>query len=113
LSKYFKIYEINAAYTSTIGNILHPELPDPIAASTAIAKRGYRVVILKNKQFYPALPKTEYLKDLWKETEIPAFLDWKELHSWVKKSGMKYRVPIPIGMFRVFASPSSLVGVIG
>ena len=96
-----------------IGNILHPELPDPIAASTAIAERGYRVVILKNKQFYPAIPKTSYLKDLWKETKIPVFMDWKELHSWVKKSGMKYRVPIPaIGMFRVFASPSSHVGVI-
>ncbi len=114
LVKYFKLYEINAAYTSTIGNIMERELPDPIAASTAIAKRGYRVVLLKNKQFYPALPSRSYVEDLWKETVIPEYKDWIELHDWVvKKSGLKYRVPIPdIGMFRIYASSSSNIGVI-
>jgi hypothetical protein len=113
LAKYFKLYEINAAYSSTIGNTLHPELPDPIAASTEIAQRGYRLVILKNKQFYPKLPAIKYLEDLWKETKIPLVNNWKELHSWVKNSKLKYRVPVPDeSVFRIFQSPASLVGVL-
>jgi hypothetical protein len=113
LAKYFKLYEINAAYSSTIGNILHPELPDPVAASTEIAQRGYRLVILKNKQFYPKLPAIKYLEDLWKETKIPLVETWKELHSWVKNSKLKYRVPVPNeSVFRIFQSPASLVGVL-
>jgi len=114
LVKYFKLYEVNAAYTSTIGNIMERELPDPIAASSAIAKRGYRISILKNSQFYPALPSRAYMEDLWKETDIPEYKDWKELHNWVvKTSGLKYRVPIPsTGMFRIYASSASCVGVI-
>lgn len=111
LSKYFKLYKINAAYTSTIGNILNQELPDPIASSTEIAKRGYRIVILKNKQFYPKLPDMGYLKDLWKESDIPLVTTWPELHSWVKNSKLKYRVPIP-SVFRTFSSPTSYVGVL-
>lgn len=111
LSKYFKLYKINAAYTSTIGNILNPNLPDPIAASTEVAKRGYRIVILKNKQFYPKLPDMGYLKDLWKESDIPLVTTWQELHSWVKNSKLKYRVPIP-SVFRTFSSPTSYVGVL-
>jgi hypothetical protein len=106
-------YEINAAYSSTIGNILHPKLPDPIAASTEIAQRGYRLVILKNKQFYPKLPAVSYLEDLWKETKIPLVETWKEQHSWVKNSKLKYRVPVPDeSVFRIFQSPASLVGVL-
>lgn len=113
LAKYFKLYEINAAYSSTIGNILHPELPDPIAASTEITQRGYRLVILKNTQFYPALPSLSYLEELWKQTEIPLVSSWKELHSWVKNSKVKYRVPIPNeSVFGIFQSPKSYVGVL-
>lgn len=58
IKKFFgkKCISINAAYTSTIGNILNPNLPDPIAASTAIANRGFEIVIVKSKKFYPELP---------------------------------------------------------
>lgn len=114
LKKFYpKLYEINAAYTSTIGNVLNPTLPDPIAASTAIAKRGYELVIKRSKQFYPVVPTLKYLEDLWKETTIPVFTTWKELHDWIKNTGMKYRVPIPSRkVFRIFSSPRSLVGVL-
>jgi hypothetical protein len=85
----------------------------PIAASTEIAQRGYRLVILKNKQFYPKLPAVSYLEDLWKETKIPLVETWKEQHSWVKNSKLKYRVPVPDeSVFRIFQSPASLVGVL-
>lgn len=113
LSKYFKLYTINAAYTSTIGNILNPTLPDPIAASCEIAQRGYRIVVTKNKMFYPSLPSTGTLKDQWKKTDLPEFKDWKELHNWLKNSKMRYRVPLPSEeSFRVFQNKSSLVYVI-
>lgn len=113
LSKYFKLYEINAAYSSTIGNVLNPTLPDPIAASCEIARRGYEVVIQKSKKFYPELPSKGYLEDLWKETEIPMVSSWKELHDWLKKAKLKYRVPLPSEeSFRIFQSPTSLVGVL-
>ena len=114
ISKYFpKLYEINAAYTSTIGNVLHPNLPDPVAASTAVAKRGYELVIKKSKKFYPDLPTLKELEDRWKETEFPVYTSWKELHDFIKNSGLKYRVPIPEKEgFRIFQSRLSKVGVL-
>lgn len=114
LNKYFpKLYEINAAYTSTIGNVLRPDLPDPVASSTEIAQRGYRLVVNKSKKFYPELPTTKKLEDRWKETEFPVFSSWTELHDFIKNLGLKYRVPIPErGGFRVFSSLRSYVGVL-
>lgn len=108
LSKFYKLYEINAAYTSTIGNVLYTNLPDPVAASAAIAQRGYRLVIAKNKQFYPQMPNKEYLEDLWKETKGKVFGDWKELHSWIKETKVKYRISLPLEeFFRKFQSTRS------
>ena len=114
LKKYYpKLMEINAAYTSTIGNVLNPNLPDPVAASTEVAKRGYRLVVQKSKQFYPALPALKELEDRWKETEFPVVSSWKELHDFIKNAKLKYRVPIPEREgFRIFSSQSSRVGVL-
>ena len=96
LEKYFKLYQINAAWSSTIGNFLHPNLPDPLAASAEIARRGYDLVVTKKpNSFFPPLISTKELSDRWKETEFPEFKDWKELHSWFKISKMLYRVAIP------------------
>lgn len=112
LSKYFKLYEINAAYSSTIGNVMNPTLPDPVAASCEIARRGYELIIQKSKKFYPELPAMTHLKDLWKETEVPVVGSWKELYDWIKNSGLKYQVSLPDEeSFRNFQSPKSLVGV--
>ena len=105
--------QINAAYTSTIGNVLNENLPDPIAASTAIANRGYNIIIIKSKKFYPELPETRYIEDRWKKTNVPSFQDWKELHSWLKETGLKYRVDVPdTSMFRILRSKKSLVNVV-
>lgn len=114
LKKYYpKLMEINAAYTSTIGNVLNPSLPDPVAASTEVAKRGYRLAIKKSKQVYPTLPTQQELEDRWKETEFPVVTSWKELHDFIKNTKLKYRVPIPAREgFRVFSSQSSMVGVL-
>ncbi len=110
LMKHHKLYPINAAYTSTIGNVLNPTLPDPIAASMAVAQRGYHLLVLRNKQYFPALPSHTYLKDLWKETVVPEVKDWVELHAWVKNSKLKYRVPVPSEwVFRKMSSWKSCV----
>lgn len=105
--------QINAAYTSTIGNVLNENLPDPIAASTAIANRGYNLIIIKSKKFYPELPEKKVIEDRWKKTDVPDFQDWIELHSWLKGTGLKYRVDVPdTSMFRILRSKKSLVDVL-
>lgn len=104
---------INAAYTSTIGNVLNENLPDPIAASTAVARRGYELIIIKSKKFYPELPEKKVIEDRWKKTDVPDFQDWKELHSWLKETGLKYRVDMPdVSMFRLLSSRKSRVFVL-
>ena len=112
LSKFFTPIPLNACYTSTIGNTLYPSLPDPLAASAEIAQRGFRLLIAKNKKFYPELPTMKYLQDLWKEAEIPVCSCWKELHSWLKNAKVKYRVPIPLEwVSRTFQSLNSNVRI--
>jgi hypothetical protein len=112
LEKYFNLFYLNAAYSSTIGNILHKNLPDPLASSAEIAQRGFRLMITKNKQFYPELPSKTYLEELWKQTEVPEVQDWKELHSWLKNSKVKYRVSVPKEtVFRKFKSKNSKVNL--
>ena len=63
-----KVFKINAAYSSFIGNLIY-QLPDPISASCEIARRGYEVIILKNKRFYPEFINKENLQCLWKNIE--------------------------------------------
>ena len=114
LAKYYRLFEINAAYTSTIGNLLNPALPDPAAAATAVAQRGYEIIIKKSKKFYPELPAQRDLEDRWKETEIPVCSTWKELHDFITKTAkLKYRIPIPKeSVFQNFASHTSHVLVL-
>ncbi|MCK9273218.1 hypothetical protein M0P65_06775 [Candidatus Gracilibacteria bacterium] len=87
-----RLFRINPAYTSYIGNLKF-DYPDPINASMEIARRGYDVIILKNKKFYPSLTIT-VLKDQWKEYFNEGVKDWKELCQLIKKSKVKYRVSL-------------------
>jgi len=50
--------EVNAAYTSQIGNILHgnEQCPDMVAASIEIARRGYKK--FEKGWFYPDFKKS-------------------------------------------------------
>lgn len=95
LSKYLKVFKINAAYSSTIGNIINDSYPDPIASSLEIGRRGYDVIINKNKKFYPDFISIAKLQDRWKETDFSGINDWKSLHVLLKESKVKYRIPIP------------------
>ncbi len=111
LSKQGKVLKVNAVYSSTIGNILHSEYPDPIAASIEIARRGIESRVVKGSGlFYPMLISKEILANRWKEALEWTFESWIELHQLLKTTGLKYRVDIPeMSMFRLFESKSSKV----
>lgn len=113
LRKYYDFSEVNAAYSSTIGNLLNSLYPDPIAASMEIARRGYECFKKKSKKFYPDLISQRELQNRWKEIEFPMFKSWKELHDFLRNAKLKYRVPLPPEeSFRIFSSSKSFIGVI-
>ncbi len=89
--------KVNAAYSSTIGNVLHGNdtTPDMVAASIEIARRGYKK--FEKGWFYPPLPRNEGAHELWKQTvNLSACRDWKEFHLVVKSVGLKYRAPLDV-----------------
>lgn len=99
LSKYFKskIFKVNAAYSSTIGNCLY-DFSDPINASLEIGRRGYEVIILKKKDnkgvssFYPEFDLLKMREEIRNQTAHLELNSWKELHTFLKNSGLRYRV---------------------
>ena len=101
LSKYFKnkIFKINAAYSSTIGNCLY-NFPDPINASLEIGRRGFEVIILKKKDkgcmssFYPEFNLLKMREEIRNQTTHLELNSWKELHAFLKNSKLKYRVSL-------------------
>ena len=104
-----KVFKINAAYSSFIGNLVH-QLPDPISASIEIARRGYEVIILKNKKFYPELISIENLLNQWKEAKDWSYSTWKELYSLLKNSKLKYRVSFSSeDVFQSFMNKNSYI----
>ena len=111
LSKFGKVIAVNAAYSSTIGNVVNEGYADPIAASMEIARRGIESRVVKgSKLFYPPMVPLEVLQRRWKDVVIPVMDTWIELHAFLKITGLKYRVEIPsIEMFRFFSSESSEV----
>lgn len=98
-----KLYKINPAYSSFIGNCMYDNI-DPVNSSIEIARRGYEIIIKKSKKFYPAVWLKESLKHQWKETvnDIPG--SWKELFDLVKNSKTSYRVSLKdVNNFNVFS----------
>lgn len=90
-----KCFKINAAYSSYIGN-LQNDYSDPINASIEVGRRGYEVIILRNKDgFYPSVSIKDSILHQWKETDIDRYLgSWKELCLYIKNSKLRYRVPM-------------------
>lgn len=122
LSKYFKskIFKVNAAYSSTIGNCLY-NYSDPINASIEIGRRGFELIILKKKDekgvssFYPEFNLSIMREEIRNQTAHLELDSWKELHTFLKNSKLKYRVSLdevstlhPV-FFRKFYSQKSRV----
>ena len=84
-----RLYSINPAYSSFIGNLMY-DYTDAVNASIEIARRGFEYRIKKNKTgFYPNL----LVKHQWKEMATK-FTDWKKFFIEVKNLKLKYRVSL-------------------
>lgn len=86
------VFQINPAYTSYIGNLCY-NYTDCINSSLEIARRGYNVIILKNKKFYPELTIAS-LKNQWKEDLTEDVSSWIGLCKKIKNSKLRYRVSL-------------------
>ena len=89
--------KVNCAYSSTIGNILNRNLPDPCAAAQEIGRRG-KYQYIKKLCMYPEVnfDNIEHLNQ-WKEEgiDLTKANSWVELHNLIKGySYLKYRVPL-------------------
>lgn len=106
-----KLYKINPAYSSFIGN-LQWDFDDPINASLEIGRRGFECIIKKTKKFYPELKLKEVLVSQWKDKiNIDNFKTWKELFGFIKNLGLRYRVSTGV-VFSEFKTHKSLVSYI-
>ena len=98
-----KIFKINPAYSSFIGNCVY-DFSDPINASLEIGRRGYEVIILKNKKFYPELIS---VKDRWKEYLTENINSWKEFFVIIKNLKLRYRISLNV-KFKVLSQQSRI-----
>ncbi|MCK9430399.1 MAG: hypothetical protein M0R17_10395, partial [Candidatus Omnitrophica bacterium] len=99
-----KLYSVNPAYSSFVGNLQH-DYTDAVNASIEIARRGFEYRIKKNKNgFYPNL----MVKHQWKEMAA-RFTDWKKFYFEIKNLKLKYRVSLDEvnHSFNVFEQNSS------
>ena len=94
-----ELVEVNAAYSSIIGNFVHgsDKCPDMVAASIEIARRSYKK--FQKGWIYPsyAIAQHRYkevLGNQWKEELELAYMSWKGLAGIIKKSKLKYRFPL-------------------
>ena len=87
--------EVNAAYSSIIGNFMHgaTTCPDMVAASVEIARRAYKK--FENGWFQPKFINEHRIQQVlgnqWKEELRLNYMSWKGLAGIIKKSKLKYR----------------------
>ena len=90
-----ELIEVNAAYSSIIGNFVHGDstTPDMVSASIEIARRSYHK--FRKGWYQPPFVKRERLKyvlgNQWKEELGLCYQSWKTLAGEIKKSKLKYR----------------------
>jgi IS605 OrfB family transposase len=91
-----EVSKVNCAYSSTIGNLLHADLPDPCAAAWEIARRAH-CKYKKSLCMFPPL-KLEQIKPLnqWKKDgfDLTNITSWVDLHNSIKNAKLKYRVQL-------------------
>ena len=90
-----ELIEVNAAYSSIIGNFVHGDknTPDMVAASIEIARRAYKK--FEKGWFQPKFVENERLKQVlgnqWKEELGLGYQSWKGLSGEIKELKLKYR----------------------
>ena len=91
--------EINATYSSFIGNFCYGsfDTPDMVAASIELARRGYKK--FQKERFYPSMLSLERIKEVlgnqWKEELKLNFNSWKKLFEKIKEAGLSIIIPLP------------------
>lgn len=100
-----KYLEVNAAYSSTIGNLLYGDskTPDMVASSIEVARRGYKK--FSKCWFYPHLDSLLVTGNQWKKDLYSIYDSWVKIHNEIKNSKLKYRVLLeevnPNAVFRL------------
>ena len=90
-----EMVEVNAAYSSIIGNFIHgsDHCPDMVAASIEIARRAYHR--FQKGWIYPKIVNNQRIQQVlgnqWKEELRLDYMSWKGLSGIIKKSKLKYR----------------------
>ena len=90
-----ELIEVNAAYSSIIGNFIHggDNTPDMVAASIEIARRSYRK--FEKGWFQPGFVSKQRLMQVlgnqWKEELGQGYQSWKGLSGEIKELKLKYR----------------------
>ena len=101
----YKVVEVGAWYSSTIGNICYGnEHPDAIASSIELARRASEMQVSQTGRWaYPELP-SRPLVNQWKEEQgvVSTSKDWKSFHNWLKTSKLKYRSSVGLKEVTVF-----------
>lgn len=106
-----KVFKVNPAYSSVIGNLIHTDYCDAVAASLEIGRRCIDVCVKKIKNgFYPEMPDVNVLSNRWKEAIEWSYGSWKELFLILKNSKFRYRISLSTDkVFKNFQSHKSLV----
>ena len=90
-----ELIEVNAAYSSIIGNFVHgsDNCPDMVAASIEIARRAYKK--FEKGWFQPGFVSKQRLIQVlgnqWKDELGQGYQSWKGLSGKIKESKLKYR----------------------
>ena len=90
-----ELIEVNAAYSSIIGNFVYgnENTPDMIAASIEIARRSYKK--FEKGWIYPKIVSDQHIQQVlgnqWKKELMLDYMSWKGLSGIIKKSKLKYR----------------------
>ena len=93
-----ELVEVNAAYSSIIGNFVHGSsaCPDMVAASVEIARRSYHK--FRKGWYQPSFVTKERVRQVlgnqWKEEPGSGHMTWKMLAGKIKESGFRYRFPL-------------------
>jgi hypothetical protein len=99
----YKVIEVGAWYSSTMGNISYGHLyPDAIASSIELARRAGEMKET-GKWTYSEVP-SRPLTNQWKEESkvVGTTNDWKSFHNWLKTSKLKYRSSVAAFASTVF-----------
>ena len=90
-----ELIEVNAAYSSIIGNFVHggENTPDMVAASIEIARRAYKK--FQKGWYQPSFISEQRIQQVlgnqWKKELMLDYMSWKGLSGIIKESKLKYR----------------------